>query len=1029
MSHRRPRLRRLVVLLGQAVIAAGTLVAVQPALPAAAQEASEAAGPAAQAAPDFDIRTAKAPAVRRLAPARTGLAALPGVSVVAGDPGAGPVSLINYGGYLTGPSADSPEAVARAYLAAHPDVFHLDAAGLASLVVDSQATTPANGVTQLVLAQQDAGRAVFGSSLLFSIDAQGRMLTMGGAYYPGLSAAAQPAIPAAAAVTGAASAVGAAPAASLVATSEGEGASRLTTFANTIAEPSVQDPSPLTAALVTFPMGGSVGRLAWEVEIEVSDVGWYQSVVDASTGELLYRRNYYQDDAEGTVSPGESPTVSPRQVVSFTGDPAFDNAGWVSGQTTVGNNVISYQDLNNTNTVGFQPTTPAAPDPNFQHFDFAFANAYGAGDHTDVTTDQAAVVTQEFFYANFYHDYLYRLGFTEAFRNFQADNFGRGGIGADPVLAEADDGFNIGRRNNANFATPPDGRSPRMQMFTFTAPPFAFTDGDMDADVIFHESTHGLSNRLVGGGRLGNGVQTGAMGEGWSDSVAASIDNNAVIGEYVTGNTVRGIRRVAYDNSPLVYTDLCNQGCEVHRDGEIWATVLWDMRTKLIQKYGLDAGKHLHELLLVDGMKSTVTAPSFLQARDGILAADMADTSGANQCLIWSVFAGRRMGLSATSSADQRTVTPGTDVPAACVSTTALASSANPAVFGQTITLTATVAGTGLAGEGTVTFRDGAAPLATARLAGGAATVTTAALAVGDHPVTATYNADGNLAASAGSALQIVNKDATITTVTSSANPGTFGAPVTLTIGVAAAPPGSGTASGTVTVRDGTRTLGTVPLDGSAQARFTTAGLQAGSHVLTAVYGGDGNYLSGVSAPFVEVVRCAATVTGTVVGGLDVTTSTCLSGVTVLGSVTVEPGAALSVTDSRIAGGVSASGATAVTICGGSVAGAVTVTDTSGFVLLGDGSPACAGGSYAGALTVDGSLGQAEVAGNQLSGALSISGSAGAGPDLDHQTATIAGNTVRGALLCSGNAPTPTNGGRPNSVTGAKTGQCSASDF
>jgi hypothetical protein len=1022
------RLRRLLVLFGQAAIAAGTIVAVQPAAPAAAQAppAQTATPAAAQAAPDFDVRASRSPSVRRLAPARVASSALGGATVAQNESGL-PASVINYGGYLTDPSGASPEEIARGYLAAHADVFQLGAADLANLAVDSQATTPANGVTQLVLVQRDAGREVFGSSLLFSIDAQGRLLTMGGAYYPGLSAAAQPAISAADAVRDAAGAVGAEPRDALAPTDEQGGAARRTTFANSLAEPSVQDPSPVTAELVTFPIGGTSGRLAWQTDTEVSEVGWYQSVVDAGTGELLYRRNYYQDDAEGTVSPGENPNNSPRQVVPFTGDPAFDSAGWVSGTVTAGNNVVSYQDLNNTNTVGFQPT---APD---QHFDFGFTNAYGAGDHTDVTTDASAVVTQEFYYANFYHDYLYRLGFNEAFRNFQVDNFGRGGVGSDPVLAEADDGFNIGRRNNANFATPPDGRSPRMQMFTFTSPPFAFTDGDMDADVVFHESTHGLSNRLVGGGRLGNGVQTGAMGEGWSDSVAASIDNNAVIGEYVTGNGVTGIRRVAYDHSPEVYTDLCNQGCEVHRDGEIWATVLWDMRTKLIQKYGFDTGKHLHELLLVDGMKSTVTAPSFLQARDGILAADMADDAGANQCLIWGVFAGRRMGLSASSSADQRTVTPGTDVPASCVSTTVLTSSANPAVTGQTVAITAAVTGPGAGGEGSVTFQDAGAALGTVRLDGGAATLTTAALAVGSHAITAAYNGDGNLAPSSASLTEVVQPDATITTVTSSASPAVFGNAVTLTIGVAAAPPGSGTPTGTVTVRDGTVTLGTATLDGGASASVTTAGLQVGAHAITAAYSGDGSYLAGTSAPLGLVVGCASTVTGTILGRLDVTTSTCLDGATVRGGVTVEPGAALSVSASQISGAVVSSGAKAITVCGSALQGSLSISGTTGFVLLGDagddGSPACAGGSYAGAVTLDGNGGQAEVSGNRLSGALTVNDTSGAGPNPEHPATEIEGNTIRGALNCSGNAPAPTDDGRPNAVTGARTGQCAASGF
>jgi hypothetical protein len=72
------------------------------------------------------------------------------------------------------------------------------------------------------------------------------------------------------------------------------------------------------------------------------------------------------------------------------------------------------------------------------------------------------VVTNLFFWSNRYHDRLYELGFTEAARNFQLDNFGRGGLGDDFVRAEAQDSSGT---NNANFGTPPDGSLPRMQMF------------------------------------------------------------------------------------------------------------------------------------------------------------------------------------------------------------------------------------------------------------------------------------------------------------------------------------------------------------------------------------------------------------------------------------------------------------------------------------------------------------------------------------------------------------------------------------
>src|SRR5262249_40147405 len=160
-----------------------------------------------------------------------------------------------------------------------------------------------------------------------------------------------------------------------------------------IAAPEVQSPSPVTAKLVVFPMGGGEGRLAWQTDTEADEVGWYQGVGAAPTGEGLYRRNYYQAEAAGTSRRGRDPHRTPgrdvpaREVGQFSGDAAFDNAGWVSGATSSGNAVVAYQDLNNTNTVGFQPTTPAAPDPAFQHFDFPFADAYRLGNHTDVTTD------------------------------------------------------------------------------------------------------------------------------------------------------------------------------------------------------------------------------------------------------------------------------------------------------------------------------------------------------------------------------------------------------------------------------------------------------------------------------------------------------------------------------------------------------------------------------------------------------------------------------------------------------------------
>ena len=123
------------------------------------------------------------------------------------------------------------------------------------------------------------------------------------------------------------------------------------------------------------------------------------------------------------------------------------------------------------------------------------------------------------------HDKLYELGFTEAAGNFQSNNFGRGGLGNDPVQAEAQEGYynnSPNHQDNASFSTPPDGSSGLMQMYVFTGPTPA-RDADFDTEVILHEYTHGLSNRRVGGGVGITALQSKGLGEGWSDFYSLAL--------------------------------------------------------------------------------------------------------------------------------------------------------------------------------------------------------------------------------------------------------------------------------------------------------------------------------------------------------------------------------------------------------------------------------------------------------------------------------------------------------------------------
>ena len=80
--------------------------------------------------------------------------------------------------------------------------------------------------------------------------------------------------------------------------------------------------------------------------------------------------------------------------------------------------------------------------------------------------------------------------------------------------------------------------------------------------------------------------------------------------------------------------------------------------------------------------------------------------------------------------------------PTATATTTVVASSANPSVFGQQVTFTATVGATpaGLpTPTGTVEFLDGSTTLGSAPLSGGVASITTTALSGGAQTITAVY--------------------------------------------------------------------------------------------------------------------------------------------------------------------------------------------------------------------------------------------------------------------------------------------------
>ena len=188
--------------------------------------------------------------------------------------------------------------------------------------------------------------------------------------------------------------------------------------------------------------------------------------------------------------------------------------------------------------------------------------------------------------------------------------------------------------------------------------------------------------------------------------------------------------------------------------------------------------------------------------------------------------------------------------------TASLISSPNPSTYGQSVTLTATISPAAgvLAETGSVTFFDGATALGKAVMSNGNAMLDVNSLATGTHTLTAVYGGDVNYGTAASAAVtQTVNLAPETTTLTSSANPSTYGQNVILTATIS---PAEG--SGTVAFHDGVASLGVRAVAGG-QSSLSIATLTPGSHSLTADYSGDQNHAASTSSVLTQLIQGTAT--------------------------------------------------------------------------------------------------------------------------------------------------------------------------
>ena len=488
-----------------------------------------------------------------------------------------------------------------------------------------------------------------------------------------------------------------------------------------------------------FPVGNGVVVPSWRVHLETPTGGAYYVVVD-SNGTLLWRKNLVEQqaapvtysvfanaasllkthDSPSPFSPGcFSPLSCPQPPrISYTlntliGNEApytFNSLGWIpdtglpvrtpaNPNITDGNNVEA--GIDRLQPTGIDDNGWATGSP-ARVFSYNYNPAPGdppPGEEPLPTTQtfppsqfQQGVITYGFYLMNRWHDEMYRFGFTEQAQNFQHFNFGRGGAEGDRLSLEMQDWSGT---NGSVVTIPADGNRPRIQTFIWTGPT-PDRDGGLDATMIVHEMTHGLSIRLIGNTSGLNSNMSRGMGEGWSDFYALALlsepaDNplgTHALGAYASyqlsgteSNYYYGLRRFpvavmrsrgpnGLPHNPLTFRYL-NAGCEtligttamsvnsayprnpvvatggacdqIHNMGEVWAVALWEVRDQLIQRRGPAEGNRRAIQYITDGMKLSPLNPTILQMRDAIIAAvNVSDPSDLSY--VYRGFAIRGMG-------------------------------------------------------------------------------------------------------------------------------------------------------------------------------------------------------------------------------------------------------------------------------------------------------------------------------------------------------------------------------------------------
>ncbi len=439
------------------------------------------------------------------------------------------------------------------HLEEHKDKWQLTSTDLQNPVITDEYTSRHNGVTHLYMRQTHAGIEVYNGIINANVFPDGRVLGVSNRFVANLSEQ----INATTASIGILEAVQAGVRDLEIQIVE----PFFIQSNNTPNEYEISDGGiaamPIKAKLMYLPMPENEVRLIWQFSIYTKNRqhSWEMSV-DAINGQILKKRDavlhcdfgtpheahagckggdaisHISGEKSNLVSnaynvypfPIESPIHGERALLLNPADSLASPFGWhdTDGEVgpehthTQGNNVLATEDRNDNGGIGH-----VAEGGDSLVFDFPLDFSLSPLENQD------ASITNLFYWNNIMHDVWYQYGFDEVSGNFQENNYGRGGIDGDYVLAETQDGSGT---NNATFFSPGDGSNGQMQMFLWS--PSA-------GDLIVNEPMDIAGTYNFGGASFGPSIfdVTGTVVEAFDASAEPTLVCEAVDNvDEVSGN-------------------------------------------------------------------------------------------------------------------------------------------------------------------------------------------------------------------------------------------------------------------------------------------------------------------------------------------------------------------------------------------------------------------------------------------------------------------------------------------------------------